>query len=390
MRLHYALVASLCPLTVRSLSLVTGTQTQKDHSMASRISRRVWGRTTLSLLAPSCLVVRSASSAAAFPVGPVSEATPRKAVEYATVNLALAGQSVPLSVWSPLSSVNSSLERQTQTAAYEYRISISKIVKLLVGVSLPLDIGKTSVLLRPEGLVVESSGDNRRSGDLPVILFCHGYLGSRLDFCHVCERLAGEGFLVAAPELPESLSASFEPQQTGTSRPEIVAAALDKLRSDSNFRAHPSLAGIIGHSAGGGTASTIDGHFPLGRCAVAGFRGFTGTDPLFVIASKGDNVIPIDKVREAVGLSSAGGSIRTLIDLEKPCHISFLSSDTNDAMVDFLSPLLPLARFLGVPLLDFDVYASTKDSDDTAEIVIPEIVDFFKRNSEASAGTEVT
>ena len=57
-----------------------------------------------------------------------------------------------------------------------------------------------------------------------------------------------------------------------------------------------------------------------------------------------------------------------------PCHISFLSSRTNDAMVDVLGPLLPVARALGVPVLDFDRYQVTRDSDEVNETLVPAVV----------------
>ena len=56
-----------------------------------------------------------------------------------------------------------------------------------------------------------------------------------------------------------------------------------------------------------------------------------------------------------------------------PCHISFLSSRTNDAMVDVLGPLLPVARALGVPVLDFDRYQVTRDSDEVNETLVPAV-----------------
>ena len=62
-----------------------------------------------------------------------------------------------------------------------------------------------------------------------------------------------------------------------------------------------------------------------------------------------------------------------------PCHISFLSSRTNDAMVDVLSPLLPVARLLNVPVLDFDVYATTRDSDAVAADLVPAVVAWLAR-----------
>ena len=60
--------------------------------------------------------------------------------------------------------------------------------------------------------------------------------------------------------------------------------------------------------------------------------------------------------------------------LSLPCHISFLSSRTNDAMVETLSPLLPLARALRVPVLDFDVYQTTRDSDEVNAALVPGVV----------------
>jgi len=61
-------------------------------------------------------------------------------------------------------------------------------------------------------------------------------------------------------------------------------------------------------------------------------------------------------------------------DKAVPCHISFLSSRTNDGMVEVLRPLLPLARFLNIPLLDFDVYEETRDSDQVAQSLVPAVV----------------
>jgi hypothetical protein len=40
-------------------------------------------------------------------------------------------------------------------------------------------------------------------------------------------------------------------------------------------------------------------------------------------------------------------------------------------MVEVLSPLLPVARLLGVPVLDFDKYQLTKDSDAVNGALVP-------------------
>ena len=142
---------------------------------------------------------------------------------------------------------------------------------------------------------------------------------------------------------------------------------------------------------------------PLGRAAVCGYRGYDGSDPLLVLASSGDSVIPLDYIRSALDAEAAAGrpaATTTLdaLDFAKrrsavlldealpgasapPNHISFLSEATNVEMVNFLSPFLPLARLLGIPLLDFDAYQLSGDSAQTAKAVTPAIVAFFEKNS---------
>ena len=52
-------------------------------------------------------------------------------------------------------------------------------------------------------------------------------------------------------------------------------------------------------------------------------------------------------------------------------RISFLAGNANDAMVSFLSPLLPVAQALSIPVLDFDRYKESRDSKETADVTIP-------------------
>ena len=74
-----------------------------------------------------------------------------------------------------------------------------------------------------------------------------------------------------------------------------------------------------------------------------------------------------------------GGEVEGLF-LEKYNHIDFLSAETNDAMVDFLSPLLPVARTLKVPLLDFDKYAENPNSKECFEAIESKVLNFFTTN----------
>lgn len=77
------------------------------------------------------------------------------------------------------------------------------------------------------------------------------------------------------------------------------------------------------------------------------------------------------KVFVTYELPGGSGNADTENTSSLPCHISFLSSRTNDAMVEVLSPLLPVARLLGVPVLDFDKYQLTKDSDAVNGALVP-------------------
>jgi hypothetical protein len=61
-------------------------------------------------------------------------------------------------------------------------------------------------------------------------------------------------------------------------------------------------------------------------------------------------------------------------------HISFLAEGVNDAMVSFLSPLLPVAQALSIPVLDFDRYQSSRDSVATAEVVRPLVTRYLKQH----------
>jgi dienelactone hydrolase len=76
----------------------------------------------------------------------------------------------------------------------------------------------------------------------------------------------------------------------------------------------------------------------------------------------------------ALARDSANSGAAAALARPLPCHISFLSSRTNDAMVEVLSPLLPAARALGVPVLDFDRYQVARDSDDVNETLVPAVV----------------
>ena len=224
-----------------------------------------------------------------------------------------------------------------------------------------------------------------------------------MDFA---EALARAGWLVLSPEFAEALSnpatlpkASVDGVGVGADRSQIMAAVLDDVALG-RFGVPRGRVALVGHSAGAGTAVTTEGEF-LARVAIGGFRKPLQPDlarilaaPLLVVASSNDSVIGLAGIQAAVsslgvptreftsgsdlavGLGEAGEDGTAFIKFEgegAPCHISFLSSRTNMAMVGVLSPLLPVARALGVPLLDFDVYERTRDSDRVLGDLVPAV-----------------
>lgn len=159
----------------------------------------------------------------------------------------------------------------------------------------------------------------------------------------------------------------------------------------------PTTYGIVGHSLGCGTVDITGDETWTRVCLAGGYPSLRGPNCLFV-GSVNDGAVPLiravgalrgndfvfldeDAVRSKSWnvLPSRASLIFRNQGNAAPNHISFLALGPNDAMVDFLSPLLPLARALGIPVLDFDKYQLSRDSAATGEVVIPLIVDYLKQ-----------
>ena len=132
-------------------------------------------------------------------------------------------------------------------------------------------------------------------------------------------------------------------------------------------------------------------------CIAGGYPSLRGPNCLF-IGSINDGAVSISRAvdtlqqynfasldEQMVRLQSWGAKLppRSALIFNNPSnapnHISFLAEGTNDAMVGFLSPLLPLARTLGIPVLDFDKYQVSRDSRVTAGVVNPLVVEYIKQ-----------
>jgi hypothetical protein len=157
--------------------------------------------------------------------------------------------------------------------------------------------------------------------------------------------------------------------------------------------------GIVGHSLGCGTAVST-GDSKWARVLIAGFPrqqdGSSIPGTVLFLSSMNDgavslsrfggvNAIPADYVRLDETTLWNVGRIPPRAALvfnrpDAPNHISFLTDGVNNAMIQLLSPLLPLAQALKIPVLDFDRYKESRDSRQTAEIVIPLVTNYLKQH----------
>lgn len=273
----------------------------------------------------------------------------------------------------------------------------------------------------------------------PVVILAHGYLGSRFDLYHIAEALASQGFVCLCPEYPESLAASYESKikiddGSDTAKTTVIDRSLITSRliqyitscesnkdadGDVGLCISPSSWSIVGHSLGCGTAMRT-GDASWTRVCIAGGavngnsnsgnrnRGGKG-DATLVISSTNDGVvqsnfvderIPSDFERSILRMdSNENGETKEPLDSilktkilgrktsilltgpNAPSHVSYLSGGTVNAMVDLLSPLLPIAKFLSIPVLDFDKYVESRDWIRSADIVVPRITSFLVQHA---------
>lgn len=332
---------------------------------------------------------------------------PAKTVIYHTLSVDVDGARVPVAAWHPSPSlvVNNSIVRLTKGALYEHRISVSKIAKNLAGWNLPSFVDRDFSLeptLDGRSCSVQTislSGPQRQLPEsAPVVLLAHGFLGSRFDLSHLGEALAGEGFLVLAPEYPESLAASYDAKGTASGLPLDRTIITDRLLQTltKEWNVQPTSYGIVGHSLGCGTVDKTGDETWTRVCLAGGYPSLRGTNSLF-IGSVNDGAVGVTRslgalqannfasIDEEMARSKSYDKIPSRSSLiftdpdNAPNHISFLSEGTNDAMISFLSPLLPLASLLSIPVLDFDKYKISRDSKATGEVVIPLVVSYLKQ-----------
>ena len=320
---------------------------------------------------------------------------------------------VPIACWFPAGDERQQGPTAAESAVrYKHRISVRRIGQLLAGWNLPGFVARNFELepslmssaaasaLSPSALVVNGQDLDLPKRSWPVVLLAHGYLGSRFDLSHLAEELAAMGFVCLAPEYPESLAASYE-RIEGLDRKKITDKLLETLEGE--WDVQPSSYGVVGHSLGCGTAIETGDDESWTRVCVAGFprtrdgRSLPGKKLLFV-ASMNDGAVSLSKYG---GKSAVPSDLPILEDIIRgspppamlpnraaivldgpnaPNHVSFLASGVGNAMVDFLSPLLPVAQTFNIPVLDFDRYKQSQDSRETARLVHPVVIQYLKQH----------
>lgn len=280
-----------------------------------------------------------------------------------------------------------------KNVVYCHRISVKRIGSLLAGLDFIPEFVAKDFNLGPTTSAATVSGENMAfPSDKPVVVLAHGFLGSRFDLSHLAEELAQQGFVCFSPEYPESLASSYTKEE-GLDRKKINDSLLDTIQNDLKMK--PKKFGIVGHSLGCGTATTT-GDDSWTRVCIAGppvrrdgvrvggnILAITSLNDGLVTMSRLESMLPRDFVRlqETTMMEKPLPSRAVLIfDREDaPNHISFLAGNVNDSMVSFLSPLLPVAQALKIPVLDFDKYKESRDSVATANVVIPLVSSYLRQ-----------
>ena len=333
-----------------------------------------------------------------------------------TLRVSEFGVNVPVAAWYPLlddqrkDKASVVLQQQQPPARYQHRISVRRIGQLLARWDFIPDFVSRNYSMAPSSTttrVVDASSSSSTLGPSsslsqgrPVVLLAHGFLGSRFDLSHLAEELAAHGFTCLAAEYPESLAASYE-RVPGLDRRIINNELLRTLTRDWNM--NPTAYGIVGHSLGCGTVAQT-GDASWARVSIAGFpQNNNPASAGLLLTSMNDGAVSIARRGGISLVSSANYELldeasvtatttvlprRAALVFDRPDapnHISFLAEGVNDAMIELLSPLLPVAQVMGIPVLDFDRYQVSRDSKETAAIVLPLIVRYLKQEMKVSS-----
>jgi len=388
-----------------------------------------------SLLGSAASMSANASSGAS-PSG--SSLSKQTAIAYRTIKLPVSefGVTVPVSVWYPV--VADSSKPLPPDVKYDYKISLRRIGQLLAKWEFIPEFVSKDFSLTPsasasssttrvvDGKNIPIPGTTNAKAGTNVVFLAHGYLGSRSDLGYIAEDLASQGFVCVAAEYPESLEASY-PKLDGLDRVAINKRLVPYVKDE--LVPQPILSySAIGHSLGCGTvlqmgddswsrvlmgsgrapASPSERNKPTSNGDAVYKNPVVGGRLLFISSVNdgpvnswgggitipdGYTVLQESKLQENGGAAVAQTKnldrVALVFNGEKaPTHISYLSENVNDAMLEFLSPLLPLTKALDIPVLDFDKYADSRDSVATGRVLKPLISSFLAGASDVSTNSK--
>jgi hypothetical protein len=317
---------------------------------------------------------------------------------------------------------------------YDYKISLRRIGQLLAKWEFIPEFVSKDFSLTPsasasssttrvvDGKNIPIPGSTNAKAGTNVVFLAHGYLGSRSDLGYIAEELASQGFVCVAAEYPESLEASY-PKLEGLDRVAINKRLVPYVKDE--LVPQPILSySAIGHSLGCGTvlqmgddswsrvlmgsgrapASPSARNKPTSINGDAVYKNPVVGGRLLFISSVNDGPVNLwgggitipdgyTVLQESKLQENGGAVVDQIKNLDRvalvfngekaPNHISFLSENVNDAMLEFLSPLLPVSKALDIPVLDFDKYADSRDSVATGRVLKPLISSFLAGASEA-------
>jgi len=166
----------------------------------------------------------------------------------------------------------------------------------------------------------------RNTGEaLAVVLFSHGFGGFEAQSVDLTSHLAGRGYVVLSTEhagrsLNDLLPCLFSPPLDGCGLstedpgPADLGALLDALADDADFLdGHIDLdrLAVVGHSAGGGTTSTLANTLDLDAAVVMAAPPVVSTDvPVLLLDGSCDGIVTEDGVVEAFSNVSNGARVR--------------------------------------------------------------------------------
>ena len=215
------------------------------------------------------------------------------------------------------------------------------------------------------------------SGTHPLVVFAHGFAACGSDYSELIATVAAAGFVVAAPNSPDSSCGSRSPTRDVAAQAGDLAFTIDVLTDPSRVPAPlagaitPGRVGVMGHSDGGGAVTrlvltTADPR--VGAAVVLSGALFAPVGPgpfppVLIVHGTDDSVN--DPV-ESVAIGRAAGDSAWLVAVQGGAHLApFVAPPT----VDTVGTLV--ADFLRATLIDDSAARARLDADAHAGPLVP-------------------